>query len=113
MIPNCRSKYHAKKVTYNGITFDSKKEYRRFCELSQLEKAGAITDLKRQVKYELLPSQRIDGKVVERPVYYVADFTYEQDGKTIVEDTKGVKTRDYILKRKLLLYFHGIKIKEV
>ena len=113
MIPNCRSKYGAKKVTYNGITFDSKKEYRRFCELSQLEKAGAITDLKRQVKYELLPSQRIDGKVVERPVYYVADFTYEQDGKTIVEDTKGVKTRDYILKRKLLLYFHGIKIKEV
>lgn len=107
------NKYHAKKVTYNGETFDSKKEYRRFCELSLLERAGTITELQRQVKYELLPSQRIDGKVVERPVFYVADFVYRQDGKTVVEDTKGAKTRDYILKRKMLLYFHGIKIKEV
>lgn len=107
------TKYHSKKVTYNGETFDSKKEYRRFCELSLLERAGTITDLQRQVKYELLPSQRIDGKVVERPVFYVADFRYQQDGKTVVEDTKGMKTRDYIIKRKLMLWVHGIRIREV
>jgi hypothetical protein len=113
MTLNCRSKYHAKKVTYNGITYDSKKEANRHRELLLLERAGAISELERQVRYELLPSQRIDGKVVERPVFYIADFRYQQDGKTIVEDTKGVKTKDYILKRKMLLYFHKIKIKEV
>ena len=106
-------KYHNKKITRNGITFDSLKEYRRFCELSLLEKAGAITDLKRQVKYELIPSQRIAGKVVERSCTYVADFVYKQNGETVVEDTKGVKTKDYIIKRKLMLYIYGIQIKEI
>lgn len=113
MMPNCRSKYHAKKVTYNGITYDSKKEANRHRELLLLERAGAIRGLELQVKYELLPSQRIDGKVVERPVVYVADFRYQQDGKTVVEDTKGMKTRDYIIKRKLMLWVHGIRVKEV
>lgn len=107
------SKYHAKKVTIDGITFDSKREAKRFRELSLLERAGAITELQRQVKYELLPSQRIDGKVVERPVSYVADFVYKQDGKTVVEDTKGFRTQEYILKRKMLLFFKGIRIREV
>ena len=106
-------KYHNRKITRDGATFDSVKEYRRFCELTMLERAGVIMDLKRQVKYELIPSQKVDGKVVERPVNYVADFVYEQDGKTIVEDTKGFRTKDYILKRKMLLYFYGIRIKEV
>ena len=78
-----------------------------------LEKAGAITELKRQVKYELIPSQRINGKVVERSCAYVADFVYRQNGEIIVEDTKGFKTKDYIIKRKLMLYIHGIKIKEI
>ena len=107
------TKYHSRKITKDGITFDSVKEYRRFCELSLLERAGAITDLKRQVKFELIPSQRVDGKVVERACCYVADFVYKQNGKTIVEDTKGFKTKDYIIKRKLMLYVHGIRIKEV
>ena len=106
------SKYHSRKITRDGITFDSVKEYRRHCELLLLEKAGAITDLKRQVKFELIPSQRIGGKVVERPCNYVADFVYKENGQTIVEDTKGFKTKDYILKRKMMLWFHGIKIKE-
>ena len=110
---NFPSKYHAKKVTYNGIEFDSKKEAKRYAELLLLERGGAISELQLQVKYELLPSQRIDGKVVERPVFYVADFVYKKDGETIVEDTKGVKTREYVIKRKLLLYIHGIRIKEV
>lgn len=108
-----RAKYHNRKITRDGETFDSKKEYLRFAELSLLERAGKVKDLKRQVKFELIPAQRIDGKVVERACTYVADFVYQQDGKTVVEDTKGVKTKDYIIKRKLMLYIHGIRIKEV
>ena len=108
-----KSKYHSRKITRDGITFDSVKEYRRHCELLLLEKAGAITDLKRQVKFELIPSQRIGGKVVERSCNYIADFVYQENGQMVVEDVKGVKTKDYILKRKMMLWFHGIKIKEV
>lgn len=119
-----RTKYYSKKITRNGITFDSQKEYRRFCELSLLEKAGAITDLKRQVEFVLIPAQRepdkvgvrggiIKGKTLELAVKYVADFVYTEDGKTVVEDTKGFRTKDYIIKRKLMLYVHGIRIREV
>ena len=107
------NKYGSRKITVDGETFDSKKEYKRFCELSLLEKAGMVTDLKRQVRFELIPSQRIDGKVVERPVHYVADFVYKENGQTVVEDTKGFKTKDYILKRKMMLHTHGIRIREV
>lgn len=107
------SKYHSKKAIVNGIEFDSKKEARRYSDLVLLERAGMISDLQRQVKFELLPSQRIDGKVVERSVTYVADFVYKQLGKTVVEDTKGFKTKDYIIKRKLMLYIHGIRVKEI
>lgn len=106
------NKYHNKKITRDGETFDSQKEYRRFCELRLLERAGRIADLQRQVKFELIPSQRIDGKVVERACVYVADFVYTEDGKEIVEDTKGVRTADYIIKRKLMLWVHGIRIRE-
>ena len=106
------NKYHNKKITRDGETFDSQKEYRRFCELRLLERAGRIADLQRQVKFELIPSQRIDGKVVERACVYVADFVYTEDGKKIVEDTKGVRTADYIIKRKLMLWVHGIQIRE-
>lgn len=118
------SKYHSKKITIDGNTFDSRKEYRRFCELSLLQRAGAITDLHRQVEFELIPAQREPdtigvrggvkkGKTLELAVKYVADFVYKENGKTIVEDTKGFKTKDYIIKRKLMLWVHGIKIKEV
>lgn len=107
------SKYHSKKAIVNGIEFDSRKEARRYSDLVLLERAGMITDLQRQVKFELIPSQRIDGKVVERSVTYVADFVYKQHGKTVVEDTKGFKTKDYIIKRKLMLYIHGIRVKEI
>lgn len=107
------SKYGSRKITVDGVTFDSRKEYLRFCELSLLEKAGMVTGLRRQVRFELIPSQRIDGKVVERPVHYVADFVYQENGQTVVEDTKGFKTKDYVLKRKLMLHTHGIRIREV
>lgn len=109
------SKYHSRKITVDGVSYDSKKEYNRYRELSMLEDAGIIHDLKRQVKFELLPSQRdlITGKVIERPVSYIADFVYFEGDRLIVEDVKGIRTKDYILKRKMLLYFHGIRIKEV
>lgn len=107
-----KSKYGSRKVTVDGVTYDSTKEYRRFKELSLLERAGAIQNLQRQVEFELIPSQRINGKVAERPCKYVADFVYQQDGKKVVEDTKGFRTKDYIIKRKLMLWVHGIQIKE-
>lgn len=107
------SKYGSKKITADGLTFDSRKEYFRWHELSLLEKAGKITSLQRQVRFELIPSQRVDGKVVERPVHYVADFVYQEDGQTVVEDTKGFKTKDYILKRKMMLHTYHIRIREV
>lgn len=106
-------KYHSKKITQNGITFDSIKEYKRYCELLLLEQSGAITDLKRQVRFELLPSQKIEGKTAERPVFYIADFVYQDHGKTVVEDTKGFRTKEYILKRKMMLFFHKVQIQEV
>ena len=108
-----KPKYGNHKVTHGGITFDSKKEARRFAELSLLERAGTIQNLQRQVKFVLIPSQRINGKVVERECAYIADFVYQQNGEQIVEDTKGVRTKDYIIKRKLMLCEHGIRIKEV
>ncbi len=118
------SKYHSKKIKVNGDTYDSRKEYRRFCELSLLQRAGAITDLKRQVEFELIPAQREPdtvgvrggvkkGKTIELAVKYVADFVYKENGKLVVEDTKGFKTKDYIIKRKLMLWVHGIRIKEI
>lgn len=107
------SKYYSRKVTMNGVVYDSQKEANRWCELSLLQRAGKITNLQRQVKYELIPAQRIDGKVVERACTYVADFVYEENGNTVVEDTKGFKTKDYIIKRKLMLYLKGIRIREI
>ena len=120
-------KYNNRKVTVDGMTFDSRKEYIRWCELVLLQRAGQITDLQRQVKFELIPTQYEYkpryGKLgrclkdskhrVENAVNYVADFVYQKDGQTVVEDTKGFKTKDYIIKRKLMLHVHGIKILEV
>ena len=103
------SKYHNIKTrTTDGVVHDSIKEANRWCELNLLLKAGIITDLQRQVKFELLPKQ--EG---ERAVHYIADFVYTENGKKVVEDVKGVRTKEYLLKRKMLLYFHGIKIKEI
>ena len=108
-----KPKYGNRKVVRDGITFDSAKEARRWSELLLLERAGAIQNLQRQVKFELIPSQRIAGKVVERACTYIADFVYEEHGQTVVEDTKGFKTPEYIIKRKLMLWRHGIRIREV
>jgi hypothetical protein len=103
-----RNKYGARKVTApDGQVFDSQKEYNRWCNLRLLERAGKITDLKRQIPYELIPKQ--DG---ERACTYVADFVYYEDGNLVVEDCKGFCTEAYRIKRKLMLLVHNIKIKE-
>lgn len=125
----------------DGMTFDSRKEYLRWCELSLLAKVGKITNLQRQVKFVLIPAQyepdtigkrggKKRGKLIERECSYIADFVYSvplhtnyeneeghivfADGlETVVEDTKGFKTTDYIIKRKLMLHVHGIRINEI
>lgn len=109
------NKYGARKVIIDGEAFDSRLEHRRWCELHWLQRAGEISNLQRQVKFELIPAMRgEDGRIEERPVTYIADFVYtDSDGKQVVEDAKGVKTKDYIIKRKLMRFVHGIKIREV
>lgn len=106
-------KYGNRKITVDGMTFDSKREYNRYCELKLMERGKVISNLQTQVEFELIPSQRVNGRVVERPCKYKADFCYTENGKTVVEDTKGFRTKDYIIKRKLMLYVHGIQIREV
>lgn len=131
-----KNKLNAHKVEYDGFTFGSKKEAIRWAELKLEAKAGRITDLDRQVPFELIPAQyeeiptgefykkgekkgqpKFKRVCIEKAVTYVADFVYIENGKKIVEDTKGCKegiTYNYfVLKRKLLLWVHGLKIKEV
>lgn len=124
-----KSKYNAKKVEIDGIRFDSVKESRRFLELKAMQEAEVISDLKRQVKYVLIPAQRepetvgkrggkIKGKLLERECSYVADFVYkDSQGNTVVEDVKGYRGGGayeiFKIKRKLMLYVHGIKIIEI
>lgn len=104
------SKYGNRKIKTEDGTFDSQKEYRRWQELKLLQRAGEIKELERQVKFELIPNQ--NG---ERAICYVADFVYidNRTGQRVVEDAKGAKTDVYIIKRKLMLYRHNIRIKEV
>lgn len=107
------SKYGNRKSVYKGEAFDSILELTRYKQLELLQQAKEIAGLIRQVKFELIPKgKRGDGKT-ERACVYVADFMYTtKDGRLIVEDSKGMKTRDYIIKRKLMLKVHGITIKE-
>ena len=120
------NKYGSSKVKCDGIVFDSAKEAQRYYALKTKELNGEIEDLQLQVKYVLIPSQYeiygytkngtpVKGKLLERECSYYADFVYKdvKTNKTIVEDTKGMRTTDYIIKRKLMLYIHGIKIQEI
>lgn len=110
------NKYNNDKVSIDGIQFDSKREARRYYELKLLQMAGKIADLTRQTKYILIPAQRdSSGKLIERECSYIADFVYfdKEQQMTVVEDTKGVRTKEYIIKRKLMLHVHGIQIKEI
>lgn len=122
-------KYGNRKTVIDGIEFDSAKEARRYCELKLLQRAGKIEGLELQKVFELIPAQyetvarygkkgqRLeDGRrCIERSCVYKADFAYKQNGQLVVEDTKSkaTKTKDYIIKRKLLLWRYGIKISEI
>ena len=130
-----KEKYGNKKVKVNGIEFDSKREAYRYCELKMLERAGAITHLELQKVFELIPAQFEEsgevykrgekkgqpkpGKCIEQSVTYKADFYYIENGKEVVEDVKGYRDpasgsyARYIIKRKLMLYIYGIRIKEI
>lgn len=124
-----RSKYGNRKTVVNGIEFDSQKEARRYQELRLLERIGKISNLRLQVKYVLIPTQRAasfevyksgpqkghrkPGKVLENECAYIADFVYTQDGSEVVEDAKGMRTAVYRIKRKLMLERYGIQIKEI
>lgn len=119
-----KQKYGNKAVIIDGIKFQSKKEANRYCELKLLERAGKIKDLELQKTFELIPTQREpdtitktgkvkQGKVIERSCCYIADFVYKENGQLIVEDTKGMRTEVYKIKKKLMLYVYGIKIREI
>ena len=115
IVDRSRNKYGNVKTEINGVVYDSKKEARRALELEQLEKAGKIRFLKRQQKFVLQPSFFFFGKTI-REISYVADFVYEEDGKTVIEDVKSPATRNnavYKLKKKMLMYTHKIEIREV
>lgn len=119
------NKYRNRRVvTGDGINHDSRKEAIRWMQLKLMESAGAITGLQRQVKFVLIPAQyEADsigkngkfkkGKCLERECAYVADFIYNENDKLVVEDVKGVRTKEYIIKRKLMLQVYGIRIKEI
>ncbi len=107
-------KYGNEKVSDKGITFDSKAEHKRWQYLAMLERAGEIRDLRLQVAFELIPAQVSPSGKKERPTVYLADFVYtDRAGCQVVEDVKGAVTPEFRLKRKLMLWRHGIEVKEV
>lgn len=134
-----KNKLHAER-TEDG--YASKREAKRAAELRLMEQAGKIQNLREQVRYVLVPAiyetesgklvkdwaekpkKELEGqygklKILERSLVYVSDFTYEQDGETVVEDAKGMKKsnaaiyRVFVSKRKLMLYEYGIRVLEV
>ena len=132
------NKVNAKKITVDGIEFDSKREAKRYQELRLLEMAGEISDLRLQVRYDLIPAafemvgtgeyykrgehageEKMKRCCYERGIDYVADFVYIKDGETVVEDAKGMRDPHsamyaiFVIKRKLMLYIHGIKVREI
>ena len=121
-----RSKYGNKKAQHDGIIFDSRRERNRYIILSALQRAGEISDLRMQVTYELLPAiyemeeKQLKTKVkkvqrcAQRAVHYIADFVYkDKEGNEVVEDTKGMRTKEYLLKKKMMRALRGIQIKEI
>lgn len=125
-----RNKYGNRKCQWNGLTFDSKHEMERYKDLYFLQKAGDIKNLRTQVAFMLIPEQRETshelykagphkgekkpGKLLERKCEYIADFVYlDKSGELVVEDAKGMHTKEYLIKRKLMLYMHKIRVVEV
>jgi len=123
-----KNKYKAKKTVINGVVFDSEKEAQRWLDLREQEKQGLISELRRQVKFVVIPEHREapivgkrggvkKGKIIERECAYIADFVYIKDGQEIVEDVKGYRGGGayavFKIKKKLMLHVWGIQIKEI
>lgn len=123
-----RSKYNNRVVYSGGEKFDSQSELDRWRELKLLERAGMISNLRRQVSFELVPAVWEEVEEVtqlktktrikkvrrcrQKAVTYIADYVYTEMGKEVVEDRKGCKTKEYLLKKKMMYAFLGISIKE-
>lgn len=107
-----QNKYHAKKTKIGDRVFDSRHEAECYAALKRREDNGEIQDLQCQVRFELIPLQRINGKTL-RSATYIADFTYTENGEKVVADAKGVKTDVYQLKKKLMVQKYGILVKEL
>ena len=120
-----KHKFNNKKMETPDGVFDSKGEWQRWIFLKEAEKNGQISDLRRQVKYTLIPTQykdvevklktktKVVQRVAEREITYTADFVYEKDGNVVVEDYKGYPNDRWPLKKAMMLYFHHIAIREV
>ena len=133
-----RNKLNNRTITIDGIEFQSIREGQRYSELKLMQRAGIISNLEIQKKYELIPAQyetvetgeyykqgkkkgqpKTKRVCIEQALSYVADFVYEENGNTIVEDSKGFRDPSsapyakFVIKRKLMLWIHGIKIREV
>ena len=107
-------KYNNTKKTVDGITFDSILEARRYVVLKSRLEAGTISDLRLQPHYTIMDGYKDLSGTYIRPVQYIADFSYiNADGKRIVEDTKGVRTEAYVIKRKLVRDRFGVEIVEI
>ena len=122
------NKYNAKKIEVGGIIFDSKREAERWLFLKEAEEKGLISNLKRQVPFELIPKitekvvkhlktkDKIEERTVQLATVYVADFYYEKDFQFVVEDLKispKLIPADFRLKEKLFRYKYGYSIKRV
>ena len=107
-----KNKYRNIKATLDGHTFDSMAEMHRYAELKMLEKAGYISDVKLQVPFVLQEGFRDRFGKRWQPIKYIADFVYFENGEMVIEDTKGFRTREYQLKKKMMAY-RGYHIKEI
>lgn len=123
-----KQKFKNKKTTIDNIVFDSKREGQRWLFLKEKEKAGEISNLQRQVKFELIPpiyeeqtiqlktKEKVINKLLQKGIYYICDFQYEKDGEVITEDIKiapHLIPKEYLLKEKLMFWKYRIRIKRV
>lgn len=120
-----KRKFNNRKMSTPDGEFDSKGEWQRWIFLKEAEKNGRISDLRRQVKYTLIPTQykavevklktktKVVQRVAEHEISYKADFVYEKDGETVVEDYKGYPNDRWPYVKKMMLFFHGAAVREV
>lgn len=111
VVKRVRTKFGNRKTQVDGIVFDSKREAEVYMDLLLRERAGKISDLKRQSKFLLIPSMKIQGRT-QREISYVADFEFVEHGLRVVMDVKGFRTREYAIKRRLMKMVHNIDVVE-